>query len=157
MYYRRKILLGLLEACGGRLSKTDMEKLLFAYCAERGVKHYDFFPHRFGCFSVLSYQDKGVLTQQGCLSDEDAFVLELCKSVFADLEDDDKRALREFARKTSDLRGDALVRDMYLRYPYYACRSEIKNRILNSEELALVDASTPKDESSCLFTIGYEG
>jgi len=157
MFYRRKILLALLEACGGRLNNTDMEKLLFAYCRERGVNYYDFFPYHFGCFSFLSYQDKRVLAQQGYLSDNEAFVLKTRKSVFADLENEDKLFLREFVRKTAKLRGDALVRDIYLKYPYYACRSEIKDRILTTDERALVDSFTPKEERPCLFTIGYEG
>ncbi len=157
MFYRRKILLALLEACGGRLNNTDMEKLLFAYCKERGVNYYDFFPYRFGCFSFLSYQDKRVLAQQGYLSGGDSFVLEPRKSVFADLEDEDKHFLREFVHRTSKLRGDALVRDIYLKYPYYACRSEIKDHILTTDELALVDSATSQEASSCLFTIGYEG
>jgi hypothetical protein len=157
MFYRRKILLALLEACGRRLRRTDMEKLLFAYCKERGVNYYDFFPYHFGCFSFLSYQDKRVLTQQGYLSDDDAFVLKPRKSVFATLENEDKHFLREFVRKTAKLRGDALVRDIYLKYPYYACLSEIKDRILTPGELALVDSSMPKEENTCLFTVGYEG
>jgi len=157
MFYRRKILLSLLEACGGRLNRTDMEKLLFAYCKEREVNYYDFFPYQFGCFSFLSYQDKRVLTQQGFLADDDAFVLQPRKSVFADIETDDKHLLLEFARRNSTLRGDVLVRDLYLRYPYYASRSKIKERILTNEELKLVERSTPHDSQSCLFTIGYEG
>src|SRR6267143_1365304 len=157
MFYRRKIMLALLEACGGRLSSTDLEKLLFAYCRERGVNYYDFFPYRFGCFSFLSYQDKRVLTRQGYLSDEDAFVLKSHKSAFADLQHADKHFLREFVSRTESLRGEALVRDVYLKYPYYACRSEIKNRILSVAEQAVVDSYSTREENVCLFTLGYEG
>jgi hypothetical protein len=157
MFYRRKILLSLLEACGGQLSKTDMEKLLFAFCRERDINYYDFFPYHFGCFSFLSYQDKRVLTQQGYLVDDNAFVLKSKKSVFGELKDDDKRSLREFVNRTSNLRGNALVRDIYLKYPYYACRSDIKGRILTPEELCVVDSYTPRGDETCLFSIGYEG
>ncbi len=75
MFIRRKILLALLEACGGELKSTDMEKLLFAYCAESEINYYDFFPYKFGCFSFLSYQDKRVLTKQGFLADDNSFRL----------------------------------------------------------------------------------
>jgi hypothetical protein len=157
MFYRRKILLGLLEACGGRLNNVDMEKLLFAYCTEIGVNHYDFFPHKFGCFSFLSYQDKNVLTNQGFLVDNDAFVLKRGKSVFTGLHAKDKQSLREFVRKTGALRGDALVRDIYLKHPYYACQSQIKDRVLTPSEKAVVDSFKPVKGTACLFTIGYEG
>jgi uncharacterized protein (DUF488 family) len=157
MFYRRKILLALLEVCGGRLSRTDMEKLLFGYCRERGVNYYDFFPYRFGCFSFLSYQDKRILTQQGYLSDDDDFVLNSRKSFFAALEIPDKQCLRDFAQRTKHLRGNALVRHIYLQHPYYACRSEIRDRVLTRAEQALVDSTTAKQESNCLFTVGYEG
>ena len=157
MFYRRKILLALLEACGGELNNTDMEKLLFVYCMEREINYYDFFPYRFGCFSFLSYQDKRVLTQQGYLSNVDNFKLRLKKSFAKDLEVDDRHFLIAFALRTRQLRGDALVRHVYLKYPHYACRSEIKNRILTDEELAMIDACQPEVREPCLFTIGYEG
>jgi uncharacterized protein (DUF488 family) len=36
MYYRRKILLALIEVFGGSLKSTDCEKLLFNYCQQTG-------------------------------------------------------------------------------------------------------------------------
>lgn len=157
MFYRRKILLALIEACGRNLSSTDTEKLLFMYCAERGVNFYDFFPYRFGSFSFLSYQDKRVLTKQGYLADAEGFKLDSRRSFFADLQVEDKLHLRDFALRTKNLRGEALVRYVYLKYPYYASRSEIKNRVLTSRERAMVNSCLPKGTGLCLFTIGYEG
>ncbi len=157
MYYRRKILLALLEECGGELNSTDMEKLLFAFCAESGVNHYDFFPHRFGCFSFLSYQDKTVLTHQGYLSDVDNFKLRGGESFVKELGSADRHFLGTFVNRTKHLRGDSLVRHIYLQYPHYALRSEIKNRILNAEERKMIDSLQPKGDECCLFTIGYEG
>jgi uncharacterized protein (DUF488 family) len=46
MYYRRKILLALIEVFGGSLKSTDCEKLLFNFCQQREKNHYDFFPHK---------------------------------------------------------------------------------------------------------------
>jgi hypothetical protein len=45
MFYRRKILLALLEAFGGSLKRTDCQKLLFLFCQRRGKNYYDFFPY----------------------------------------------------------------------------------------------------------------
>ena len=147
----------MLEACGGELSKTDMEKLLFAFCMERGLNYYDFFPYHFGCFSHLSYQDKRVLEQQGILTNLDSFKLNSSKSYITELETEDRIYLRNFVIQTKGLRGDSLVRHIYLKYPYYASRSQIKERILTPDELAIVDASRNAEEGACLFTIGYEG
>ena len=62
MYYRRKLLLALLEVFDGNLNNTDCEKLLFNFCKVTGSNHYDFFPYRFGPFSFVSYYDKRRLT-----------------------------------------------------------------------------------------------
>jgi len=157
MFYRRKILLALLEKFGGELGKMEMEKLLFLYCHERGVNYYDFFPHRYGCFSFLSYQDKRVLTSQGYLKSDESFVLKPHKSWIGMLNPDDKLFLNDFANKRSKLRGRRLVREVYLNHPYFACRSEIKHKILNSAQLIAVESHSPKANKRCLFTIGYEG
>src|SRR3989304_7086803 len=55
MYYRRKILLALIEVFGGSLQSTDCEKLLFNFCQKTGKNHYYFFPYKYGPFSFLSY------------------------------------------------------------------------------------------------------
>lgn len=157
MFYRRKILLALLEACGGDLNNTDMEKLLFALCMEKKINYYDFFPYRFGCFSFLSYQDKRVLTMQGHLLNEDVFKLVRHKSYLTELKAEDRVFVKDFADRMNHLRGDELVRFIYLRYPYYASRSEIKTRILTHDEQARIDACNNIDSGTCLFTIGYEG
>src|SRR5208283_5217485 len=135
MFKRRKILLALLEACGGQLRNTDMEKLLFLYCAESGQHYYDFFPHRFGCFSFLSYQDKRVLTLQGFLVDGDSFKLKKQHDPLASLDPDERRHVEGFAKRTKKLRGTNLIRNVYVNYPYFAIRSEIKETILNEKEL----------------------
>ena len=62
MYYRRKVLLALIETFDGALKKTDCQKLLFLFCQYTCKNHYDFSPHKFGSFSYLVYQDKQRLT-----------------------------------------------------------------------------------------------
>jgi hypothetical protein len=75
MYYRRKILLALIEVFGGSLQSTDCEKLLFNFCQQSKKNHYDFFPHKFGPFSILSYYDKRRLIDLGLLKPVDDFQL----------------------------------------------------------------------------------
>jgi len=126
MFTRRKILLALLEACGGELKSTDMEKLLFAYCAESGKNYYDFFPYKFGCFSFLSYQDKRVLTKQGFLADCDSFKLKNRQTHLGNVDSDEQSRIVSFAKRMKNLRGKNLVHHVYINHPYFAIRSEIK-------------------------------
>jgi uncharacterized protein (DUF488 family) len=157
MFTRRKILLALLEACVGELKNTDMEKLLFAYCNETGNNYYDFFPYKFGCFSFLSYQDKRVLTKQGFLAEGERFKLQKSLRHLNLLNSDDQKRIVSFAGRMKNLRGKNLVRHIYVHHPYYATRSEIKEKILSSKELNIVESSSNPDHSTCLMTIGYEG
>ena len=156
MFHRRKILLALLDACGGELSNTDMEKLLFCYCTETGSKDYNFFPYRFGCFSFLSYQDKRVLASQGYLHTGERFRLKRKANVsFLPVEESDR--IREFAERMKQLRGKKLVRHVYLTYPYYATRSEIAHTVLSPKEQEVVDAQGNDKSDVTLFSVGYEG
>jgi hypothetical protein len=157
MFTRRKILLALLKACGSELKSTDMEKLLFAYCAESGKNHYDFFPYKFGCFSFLSYQDKRVLIKQGFLADCDSFKLKNRQAHLDNIDSDEQKQIQSFADRMKNLRGKNLVRHIYVNYPYYATKSEIKEKILNTKELQVVESSANTDRSISLMTVGYEG
>jgi hypothetical protein len=156
MYYRRKVLLALLEAFGGRLRKTDCEKLLFLFCQTTQRNYYDFYPYQFGGFSLISYYDKNVLTSNGLLAAEDDFVLATEESFVTHLKPVDKKILLTLAKQTK-ARGDALIRKIYLEYPYYASRSKISGRLLNLDELKWASLHWNSDNTPCLFTIGYEG
>jgi uncharacterized protein (DUF488 family) len=67
--------------------------------------------------------------------------------------------LAMFARRHRDLRGDALVADTYRRFPFFAIRSEIAERILKGDASALarIVALRAKPTGPALHTIGYEG
>jgi uncharacterized protein (DUF488 family) len=157
MFTRRKILLALLEACGGNLKNTDMEKLLFVYCVESGQSYYDFFPYKFGCFSFLSYQDKRILTKQGFLAEGDSFRLIRQKSCLSNVDPNERKNIKLFAQRMKGLRGKRLIRYTYLNYPYYAIRSEIKEKVLDAWQLLAVESLANSDQSTCLMSIGYEG
>lgn len=157
MYYRRKIFLALLESFGGTLDSTDFEKLLFLYCKKTNHNFYDFFPYKFGCFSHLSYQDKRVLIKYGLLEESEKFKLKSKKSFINELEKEDKNLLSEFSNEWKKIRGNQLVKETYLRFPEYAIKSEIAEKILNNEELAAVRNYNNQSNDKVLFTTGYEG
>jgi hypothetical protein len=156
MYYRRKVLLALLEAFGGRLSKTDCEKLLFLFCQTSQSNYYDFYPYQFGGFSLISYYDKNVLTNDGFLESGEDFVLTLKDSFIDKLKHNDKKVLSTLVNRTK-LRGDALIKTIYQEYPYYALKSKIVTRLLTPDEIKWASLSWNLETTPCLFTIGYEG
>lgn len=156
MFYRQKILLALIETFGGRLKRTDCEKLLFLFCQKTGRNYYDFFPYRYGAFSLTSYHDKTVLTKTGWLIDDDDFVLAKSDSIVAQLKSEDQEAL-SVLKTTITSRGSELVRKAYLEYPYFACKSEVLSRLLSPAQIEEAHRFWNLDETSCLFTLGYEG
>ena len=162
MYYRRKIFLALLESFGGSLDSIDFEKLLFRYCQFSNKNYYDFFPYRFGCFSHLSYQDKRVLINQGILENVDKFSLSKAtknrkKYYLSMLNIDDQLSLQKFTSLNRNLRGNELVKQTYIDYPYFAVKSEIAQNILNENEFSLIKKVKNKSTDKTLFTLGYEG
>ena len=51
MFYRRKVLLGLLEALNRQVPGTDMQNYLFLVSREQENPSYHFIPYHFGCYS----------------------------------------------------------------------------------------------------------
>lgn len=159
-YQRQKMLLFLLEQAGGVMSKLDLHKLLFLYVTETETKHYAFVPYRFGCYSFLAGDDLDLLHKRGWLTQGEKQV-ELQASL-AELpwakKNLERQAIKKWLAKNT-LRGSALIREVYRRYPYYATRSEIKEKLLDTDELARVrNASCPeKYAGQVVFTLGYEG
>ncbi|EFH86782.1 DUF488 family protein [Ktedonobacter racemifer] len=157
MFYRRKILLALIEAFGGTLTKTDCQKLLFLFCQRRGKNYYDFFPHKYGNFSLILAQDKNRLADLGLLTSHSDFQLQDSQSYSDQLEAKDRAALHDLVTEIGSVRGEKLIRKVYLEEPQYASRSQIAREVLKDTEYMQVQASWNKEHMPCLFTLGYEG
>ena len=159
LFDRQRQLLTLLDAFGGTAKNLDFQKILFLYCQETTSNQpYDFIPYKFGAFSFTSYADRRKLIERGYLAnDEQQWQLtEAGRKVIGGTSD---LLLTAFARRVGTTRGDALVADTYRRYPYYATRSEIAERVLRGDRAALdrVAAAKPATKAPALLTIGYEG
>ncbi|MCB9187274.1 MAG: DUF488 domain-containing protein [Flavobacteriales bacterium] len=158
MYYRRKVLLGLLELAGGEMQRTDLQKLLMLFCKTQQEPAYEFVPYKFGAFSFQSYADKRALTKYGYLQEGDEWQLtDKAKGIWSTLKDDDLYGIKSLLRQLDGKRGKALVRETYLKYPYYAIHSEIAESVLNADELQKVKAARTHVDQHALLTIGYEG
>lgn len=153
--YRQKTLLGLLKAFKGRLPRRDFQKYLFLFAQEfEKQPSFEFVPYKYGCFSFQSYADKRRLVEIGALADDEDWHLNKDFGS-GDLFDDE--VFDRFYNKYAVLKGDALVQDVYRRYPYYAINSEIASRLMDTKEISSITSARPKTKSPCFFTIGYEG
>ena len=157
MYYRRKILLALIEVFGGSLPSTDCEKLLFNFCQQTGKNHYDFFPYKFGPFSFLSYYDKRRMIDLGLLKSADDFQLSTKHSYLNEVTPTDKTALLKFKASMGGLRGDKLVKKTYRDFPQFTLRSKIADRHFTAEELKQLQFAFPVETKPTVFSVGYEG
>ena len=158
MFYRRKIILALLQLFDGQLEKIRLQKLLFLF-AQRQVKaDYNFVPYRFGCYSYSANADMTAMVRKGLLNeDEKHFSKTDNTDNLEQLKPDDKKFLREIKTKYGNMNATALMKHTYLNYPFYAIKSQMSEKILNDKELQKVKNANPQKTDTVLFTIGYEG
>lgn len=160
LFERQRVLLTLLDALGGAVAPTDFQKLLFLYTREEENPSYEFVPYKFGCFSFSTYADKRRLIEKGLLADDaDEWCLTDEGVAAARKRPVKPLAAARFSRQHSGLRGNALIADVYRRFPYYATRSRIVDKVLESpEDRQRVASERPaRRENGALLTIGYEG
>lgn len=73
------------------------------------------------------------------------------------LKRDDLKNLQMVKFNYGSMSTNALMKYTYVNYPFYAIKSEVAFQILNKQELEKIDESTPRNNRTVLFTIGYEG
>jgi len=160
LFKRQQLLLTLLDELGPPTGQMDFQKLLFLYTREcEDVPSYEFVPYRFGGFSFTSYADKRKLIGKGLLEEDDQhWSLTDAGRKTARKNSIDPLRAASFCRRHSNLRGNALILEQYRRFPYYASRSELLDKLpLEPEERKQIAAARPKQQAAGLLTIGYEG
>ncbi len=159
LLHRQKLLLSLVQAAGGTLGATDVQKLLFLYTRkwEREAS-FQFVPYRFGCFSFQSYADRKYLEQKGLLVVDENNRWEITAKAKPFVPQDVTARLRIFVDRTVPERGRALVERVYREDPFFATRSEMLPEVIPSaKERKDLLSSVPVPTGRALFTIGYEG
>ena len=158
LFDRQRVLLELLDALNEPVGPTDFQKLLFLYtCEGEPSPSYDFVPYRFGCFSFTSFADKRRLIDQGLIEEDEMWKLTEKGRRIARGGETSPLPMARFAKQYKNLRGNALVADVYQRYPYFATRSEIVDKVLpKREDRARVEAARPAKKTPGLVTLGYE-
>ena len=160
LFERQRLLLTLLDALGEPIGHMDFQKLLFLYTQECEEKpSYEFVPYRFGGFSFTSYADKRRLVEGGLLEeDEQQWRITKAGRQAARRRPVAPLLVAQFCRQHTRLRGNALIADIYHRYPYYATRSEIVEKVLpDAESRKRVAEASAAQPGPALLTIGYEG
>lgn len=162
LYYRRKLLLAVLEAFGGTLSAKTLQKYLFLITRGQETKTFDFVPFKYGCFSFQANQDLQTLVTLGYLTNtiingSSGYTLNNGNSTLSELDMFDRQKLISIRNEFINYTQDELIRYVYLKAPFYAINSVIAEKLLSPEELERVKAQKRHIEEHGLFTIGYEG
>ncbi len=162
LYYRRKIILALLEVFDGQLTAKSLQKYLFLFTRVQLVKAFDFIPYRYGCFSFQANQDLITMEKYGYLKiaeEENGRFIKLKQNAeyMEMLNTSDRQALLDVKAEFGSMTQTDLIRYTYQKYPYFAINSSIANELLSKDELALVEKQKRTIAESQLFSIGYEG
>jgi uncharacterized protein (DUF488 family) len=158
VFYRRKIILALLQLFDGQLDKIRLQKLLFLFTLKQTKTEYDFVPYKYGCYSYSANADLTTMVSKGLLAESQKHFAKLDKTDYLKLvKPEDLKHLQQVKTEYSRMSANTLMKHTYINYPFYATRSEVAADILDKTELEKVKAAKPNGTKTVLFTIGYEG
>lgn len=158
MFYRRKILLALLQTFEGQIDKISLQKLLFLFTRLQKKPEYFFIPYKYGCYSYSANADLVAMVNKGLLNETKSYFLSNeTTNYFDTLKNEDKKLMLEIKNRYGKMNANALMKHTYLNFPYWAINSIKAQEILSDEYLKKIDKSRPKNDNTILFTIGYEG
>ena len=158
MYYRRKILLALLEAFDNRLNKISLQKLLMLLSKQQLKPDFHFVPYKYGCYSfqatadlqtMIKYNQVALQNNEWVKIDEEKYL--------PTLKDQDRFAIKFIEQTYGHESSEELIRITYNKYPHFAINSIVAKDILTSDEYQKVIDAKPQSDKTILFTIGYEG
>lgn len=158
MYYRRKIILALIELLGNEVEKIRFQKLLFLFAMKKTQPEYDFIPYKFGCYSYSAKADMNTMVKKGFFSEsETLYIKEDTMSYLTKLNANDQKLLRQTVMDYGSMSNSALIKHTYINYPFYAIKSTIAKEVLPAEFFKRIENQIPENTETTLFTIGYEG
>jgi uncharacterized protein (DUF488 family) len=158
MFYRRKIILALLQLFGGQIDKISLQKLLFLFTQSQTKPEYDFIPYKFGCYSYSANADLTTMVSRGILSETSShFICNETIDYFEMLKEEDKKLMLKVKNNYGKLSANALMKYTYINFPYWAINSVRAKEILTTEQFEKIDNLRPESNDIVLFTIGYEG
>ncbi len=158
MFYRRKVILALLQCFDDQLDKIRLQKLLFLFTIKQNKSEYDFVPYKYGCYSYSANADLTTMVAKGLLEESKNHFAKLDKTDYLKLvKPEDLNHLQQVRSEYGMMSANALMKHTYINYPFYAIKSEVAGDILSTDELEKVKAANPNIQKTVLYTIGYEG
>ncbi len=158
MFYRRKIILALLQLLNGKVDKISLQKLLFLFTIRQSKSIYDFIPYKYGSFSYSANADLLTMVNKGYLTESPSCYKSLVtKDYFSELTIDDKEDLSDVVETYGKMTAESLMKLTYRDFPYWAINSVKAQSILTNNEYQKVLKNKPFSNKTILFTIGYEG
>lgn len=158
MYYRRKIILALLEQFKGSLPGTVFHELLFLYCQKQTEPAFDFVPDKHSCFSFQANQDLLTMVKYKLVDDLNSkWTFKAKESFISQLEKKDRDNLFGIYNKFVKLNETDLSKYVYEKFPYYGVKSEISENIAADNQLIKAEKAKLIRDEYAIFTIGYEG
>ncbi len=158
MFYRRKLILAVLQVFGDRLPKINLQKILFIISQRQLKPIYDFIPYKYGSYSYSLNADLVAMSNQGfVIDDNSSFEKKDKRNYLTELNKKDRELVNQITLLFRNQNADALMKYTYIHYPYYAINSVTAERLLNKDQMEKVIAKKISLNSTILFTIGYEG
>jgi len=158
MYYRRKIVLALIELLGGEAEKLRLQKLLFLYSQRKRKPEYEFVPYKFGCYSYSLNADINAMIRRENVVENGNFLKKVeTTNFFKVIKIEDAKLLTSLVSDYGSMSNSALIKHTYLNFPYSAINSRIVEDVLSKHQLKKVEDQRPDQNEIVLFTIGYEG
>lgn len=158
MFYRRKVILALLQSFGASLGKTQLQKLLLLFARKQEKPDYHFVPYKYGCYSFQAAADISTMQKYGQVRVNNKGIEKSDPIDYVSLlKEKDRIALKQLYLLHGGKDYKDLIRYTYTHHPYYAIHSGIAYRFLNDGELKKVAEYKPTASRTILYTIGYEG
>jgi uncharacterized protein (DUF488 family) len=154
VFKRQQFLGAFIHAIDDGCTATELQKLTFLFSNKNQIDYYDFVPYKYGSYSFQLAEDVKTLQTMGWIKYAEKRIKYTgfsTTSLFNYLSSD--------FSSIEKLRGNKLIKEVYLKYPYYAINSEIASRLLSADEMLIIQDTRKKleNENQVLFTIGYEG
>lgn len=158
MFYRRKIILSLLQAFNGEIEKIKLQKLIFLTSERQMNSDYQFVPYKFGCYSFSLKADLVTMVKKDIITETlTSYILSSKIDYFKGLKEYDKAVIRDIKNYYGNMSSNALMKHTYIHYPYWATKSTVVADVLNELEYKKVVSAIKENTGTTLYTIGYEG
>lgn len=158
MFYRRKILLAILQIFDNELDKIRFQKFLFLYSRFKITSEYEFVPYKYGCYSFSANADLTTLVKKGILNETESSFKRIDNVDYLNsIKLSDRNKIEEIKNLYGNMSANSLMLHTYINYPFWAIKSLKAKELLNENYYKRVLNVIPKNNKTILYTIGYEG